>query len=700
MSEMSPTVSPVSDRKIDKLVRALGAHLKNDDVPAFDARIEAELSLPLLKAMREQKLFTRGNADTRQRVAVIVERRLATLLEPEDAAEFGRYLKLGLEICAARERLARDVAVLGKKLPRLSLKQFVRIWEHILDHGIRVAARSLPAADASLGAAENARRDHELHGYANDLMFASMRVLNDVSVTASDHDLSRHDAMEKGKATFSGLVQLAGYLNSLDYALDLASFGECAVNSHDDTGNAFWLDLRDVRRRLIRQLAIRRLQVHIRTGLRNERFVREHLKTLLPAMLDRALDHYLTLAGLDWPSPEDERDLRRRAEYHLREIDAGDDLLFMATGDELLPSALYTASLALRMFSLVGSFVAAKLPGKARRAFDTGIPLDVLRDGVTSIAGWNAFTAAWFELTTELPTRGYFELMRRPFIRVSAGHAVPIHSAAFGNWALAIRELLNQGGQAGRRYGSVWEEWLARGFDDTDWSIAGRNVVLTENGRQVTEVDLLLKREDLLLVVEVKALTGSGITLYDHWKNRSTIEKGCHQAARAAEFLKRHPKTLASITSKKTAAEVRYIQPLVMTSEGTFDGWEYAGVPVAGETIRKAITEGTKVEYFRSDTLEVEHTDYHLRREDLTTDTILKALRDPIELKLAPEKGRTEYVTVAAAGITLHIAELVPEDAEKAELDAWTSRRGSGPIAGHATPGRKQSSDFGGPRPW
>src|SRR6202044_3202511 len=99
----------------------------------------------------------------------------------------------------------------------------------------------------------------------------------------------------------------------------------------------------------------------------------------------------------------------------------------------------------------------------------------------------------------------------RPFGRTAPGVAQPVREAAFGTWATMVRETLNQGGDIGRRYGAVWEDFLAQSFEETGWSVVGRNVHIVDGGATVTEVDLLLLREDLLLVVEVKALTGSGV---------------------------------------------------------------------------------------------------------------------------------------------------------------------------------------------
>lgn len=218
-----------------------------------------------------------------------------------------------------------------------------------------------------------------------------------------------------------------------------------------------------------------------------------------------------------------------------------------------------------------------------------------------------------------------------------------------------MREALNNGGAVGNWYGALWEDFYAQGFANSGWSLLARNVKIRTGGACVAEIDILLLRDDLLLVVEVKALTGSGISPYDHWKNREIIERGCRQARRAAEYIGANREYIASVADRSTASRVRRVQPLVLTTESMFDGWEYAGVPVAGETIRKAITAGTKVDYYQGRDKKVLKTDWHLRPEDLSTQTILNALRDPIELKLAPERGVIRHIPVEVAGLRLLI---------------------------------------------
>jgi hypothetical protein len=262
------------------------------------------------------------------------------------------------------------------------------------------------------------------------------------------------------------------------------------------------------------------------------------------------------------------------------------------------------------------------------------------------------------DLTTALPARSHFELLRKPYVKDGPDVARPLMGGDFGLWNVVVQECLVQGGQLGRDVGSIWEEFYAGTFKDTDWRILGRGVKLRENGRLATDADLLVARDDLLLVVQIKALIGSGATVYDHWRNRQIIETGCAQAKTAADFLRRNPLTLVSVACKQTAQALKVIQPVVLTNADTFDGWVFDDVPVMGETTRKGVTRGSKVDYIDPRSGTVVHTHHVVKPQDLNTESILWLLRHPIELQISPEQPEIGHRLVEAGEVRFHLPEL------------------------------------------
>lgn len=654
----------MTEKELERLIRRLGRKLRDGDLADFEDELHRNASGEVLRAVRSHKVLTRGNASIRSTAADLVDSLIDAHLPSDAVAEFRRYIALSLEVSRLKDLVRAEFELERRKLPKLSLRQLVAVSDRTFDRAFDRAKEFRDAIDPDNAVGENERLMHETSGYANDVIFAVLRVLNECAGDAAERDLKRPDAMEKAIAPFQELTRLAGLLNGLDYILDSASFGEFAVEAHDAGERRFDLSFADARRTLIRQLALRRRLVKLKTGRQHARLVRERLKAIQGAFLADAVDQYLARArmriGPD-ATLDALRALERRGDILLRCIDAEDDLILLSGRDGSRVPMLYHVSMALRWMAMAGALVADALPGRARREFEDDVRLDDILDGLRDTEQHDGARSAWEELTVGLPARTHFDLVRKPFVRTSAGRAQPIRAADAGLWSTVVRETVNVGGEVGRLYGSIWEEFCASGFVDTGWDIVGRNVSISDGRCKLTEIDMLLVRDDLLLAVELKALTGSGVSPHDHWKNRMVVEKGCRQALLAATTLRNRTGLLPSIVGRKVADRIRVIQPLVLTSEAMFDGWSHLDVPVAGETIRKAITTGTKVEFYYGDTREVVRTDTYLRPEDLDTDTILRALREPVELRIAPERGKVVALSVTIGGVTFHVPNLVPD---------------------------------------
>lgn len=101
------------------------------------------------------------------------------------------------------------------------------------------------------------------------------------------------------------------------------------------------------------------------------------------------------------------------------------------------------------------------------------------------------------------------------------------------------------------------------------------------------------------------------------------------------------------------ADKVTHIEAVVLTNSGFHEGWEHLGIPVLGETLLKAITVGSKVDFIDFDTKRIVSTRHFIRLEELDTPTIVAAMRSPVELRIAPETGEVRHVPEHFAGITI-----------------------------------------------
>jgi Holliday junction resolvase-like predicted endonuclease len=647
-----------SDRKTQKLVRRLVRLAEDGNADAFAKEIATSSSRQLILGCRRAKILMRADKSLRQDLADMLKTSAGICMEATEFEEFERYVSFSLAAADAREKTALLFNNAISKLPRLSRRQMMEVANRFVRKHMPDWPDFLEGEPVPELVAENERRLHNMSGYSNDLSFAVARVINHAWPRCCQTDLRRADALSSARAPFQEATRLASQLTALDYTHDSASFGHFLVSGIDEEKNSFQLDIVDIRLNLIRILASRRRMTAILTGNRGERFLRDALRAVGEGVAHNALVRAMKRAGKGPPAQNDFELLERVLDQLLLEIGASDDLLVAASKGNIQLQMLYHMALALRINAAALKLAALQLGPRARLAFDRRISLTELLEDISDPQVHAPACEAWNSLTIELPARSYWDTLNKPFARTGESNAFCLMLGDTDSWASQVRNLAIKGGETGRQFGHVWEDFITRGFADTGWQIVGRNIRIVVDGSPVTEVDLLLLRDDLLLVVEIKALAGVGMNPYDHWKNRETIERGCRQAKLAAARLEDNRTLLVSITNRQIAARVKLIQPLVLTNESMFDGWEHEGVPVAGETIRKAITQGTKVEYYDGHSGEFYRTDWHLRPEELNTTTILHELQNPIELKLAPERGDVQLHGVEVAGLTVLIPDL------------------------------------------
>ncbi|MBR1285360.1 hypothetical protein JQ597_25245 [Bradyrhizobium sp. AUGA SZCCT0177] len=634
-----------NDRKrIARTLKRLKHDLLASDVPAFRSCIEADGSADVLIGCREQKVLMRAAPRVRQAAVEVLREAAPRYLTSSEADRFQAYLDFSVEWSSAHARIAAELRAALQGLSRTSLSQLVDATGTVL----RRYFDRLPSVEArpELSVAEYERRLGNANGFANDTYYAVVRAMNEAAKASLDHDapLLPDARMKRQIRSLERASVVASKLNALEWLFDSVTYGDMDVTRIPGTDPIrFRMEFSDPRLHLLRTLAIRRALILNTHGARARRFVREKLKELEDSFLDKAIGYYVDASGIDRKEIDRDR-LKRLSSAQLILVDAEDDLLSVADTKDRSAATYYSTAMALRWYAMTAEAVRTRVPRKPDRVLAARIPLYQIEEAI-ELGGGKNVAAAIERLLSDLPAKSHYDLARRPFIREVPGIACYIPHGDGGTWNTTVRETLTDGGRRGDAYGRICEEFYIRGFVESDWKITGRNVHLRRDGRIITEVDILLRRGDLLLVTQVKALIGSGMTVYDHWRNKQTVVWGCRQARVAADFIQKNKDWLASVVGNGAADEIRYVQPVVLTTVDMFNGWSYEGVPVIAEGGRKAITEGAKVRYTSSQTGETLYTQH------FSTSKILWALENPLELMISPESMDIRHRETSVGGL-------------------------------------------------
>ncbi len=632
------------------------------DLAAIQAVLKGASS-DLFIRIREQKLLFRAPLDHRDAIADLL-RSGAARLAPDGRGDFDNYIEFALAIDAARTRCLERVHSALKGMPRCSISDLLAAGEEVFDWCMNKQFKEVDLYSVGASVAERERRLHDLNGAANDIAMAVARIVNDCSrIMPTQAEVRLTRAQRKlAVQTLRRALPAAGNVNSLEWFFDSVTYGEFKVDKVAHGAQpTYRLHFVEAKRYLLKSLAIRRSLVQTLMGRRQPRFVREQLKELESPMFDSAIAYYLDVAGSSGFADIDLSRAHATTAAMLATLDAEDDLLVAASGSDFRALAYYVVAMALRWYGAAAVSL-RDVPQVVDRRSLAAAPIP-LKDVAAAIKGLDplALSEAVDCLTLELPARSHTHLIDRPFVRDGADLARPFLRSSVGTWTAVVRAALIQGGALGKSVGAVWEDFLAKSFDGSDWQLVGQGVKLRKDGQTLTDVDLLLVREDLLLVMQIKGLIGMGNGPYDHWRNRQTIQFGCTQARIAAKFLKEEPQSLASICGKRVADSIRQVQPVVLTNIDQLDGWRFEDVPVIGEVTRKAICRGARVDY-QDQNGDVIHTHHIVKPEDLTTATILQLLEQPIEMYVAAEGTETTHRAHSIGGLTLLMPEFVIRD--------------------------------------
>lgn len=655
-----------TERRLREELRELARLLAVGDVEAFGTRLTATVSPDLIRAAREGKLILKADRVARPGAAAVMIDVAGTVLSATERDMLARHLELIILTGERSDRFEAGVQALVSGLPVMPLVELLRIAQRAFD---RFAKQFMDSEKRwhdpgrSVGLVE--REWHDFNGRIADVTAATCRAVNAAAGCRDDRRTLRDDKRASAERTMVKIVSLCSVLNGLDWVRDSTAFGDLDVTSitAGETPEVTF-QFRDPRRSLLRTLGTRREVVMETFARRSERVVTRWLEHNSEASLGNAVERHLATVRNLAGRTIDAEALWRSADMHLNGVDFEDDMVLMASEGDREILGRYLLSSMLQWSEIAAHAVAKSLPKATRRRFlPAPIALADLIDDLTEPDWRDVLATAWAEATIELPVANHWDLVRRPFVLQSPGVALPLLHGATGKWNASIRERLLRDGSLGKKAGAGWERYFADRFREGGWEVLGEGVRLRSGKAILTDVDLLVARDDLLLVVQVKAMGGAALNPYDHWKHRKVVEKGCWQASVAYRHLSKDLSVVQAVAGRRAAERVRRVEPVVLTNVGQFDGWEHDGVPVLAETLLKSITVGSKVDYVDSKEGHVVSTRHLLRREDLTTETIIGALRSPIELAIAPETGAVAHLEEQVAGILFRIPEFtVPAD--------------------------------------
>jgi hypothetical protein len=366
--------------------------------------------------------------------------------------------------------------------------------------------------------------------------------------------------------------------------------------------------------------------------------IEKHLLEVLPHFLDACLDYLSEKCGLFVPLVT-YWELRHRLEQRLRDLELDDDVLLVAAGQQGKKVFHdYLACAALRWLDEICDHAKSQVPKRRQRLGETSwmsrsnllsfLPLDDEdREGVASA----------IDTFCKLPPReSFYSLLDHPCVLFDDESIAFIRALDAGHWSASMRSKWTRRGGLGNGYGKAWEDYICWLVAARGWTILKRNVTLRQNRKAVTDIDLLILRDNVCLIVQLKALAGAGANTYQHWKNRLTIEKGISQARIGADLLGSSVVLVTSIVGGRAARAIEIFRPVVLTTLHYFNGWQKDGVSVLSVDALQNLMRGAPVQFWNLGGDAVGNVE-HLGGSQVTGAELLEFLDRPVDWRISAD---------------------------------------------------------------
>jgi hypothetical protein len=658
-----------------KLFDKLKVGLDNDDITSARVFLETQATESDLETLKSQKILLKcKNQQAQQELVEAYENAAKRLCSDSGKAE---ELKLYAQYAAVAARIlttiTEQVSSYKHVFSKISLLDLLEIANELLVQESREHWDSMWADTENRLHEHNTEHVdnsdlsewtlHEISGHINDMVFSTCKAINEASrwVNHNKKGVSGQALREKATEAFRSLITLASKWNAIEYSLDRVSYGEWVVKSLNPEIPEIVFDQVDVKLLRARTLGIRRLLVKRYVGRTFSLPSRQAFESLCHALTQNALTFYESQTRDVRRSYFENMDLSERIARLLDFLDTDDDFLVVISIGNDHPEMLshYLAVIGLQSCALSASFIKEKMSRKYRRQMICPIiPADLIVDTIASTGlSRQAIHEALSRQVVTLPMGHYLDLMARPFVRLPNRKIVCLDALINVNWASGIRRLV-EGGAIADTYGKVWERYVEDLLQRYKWRIVGRGIKLKNNhGHTATDIDILALKNDLLLVIQVKAIFSEGITPYDQWKARRIIVKGAEQAQTACEILTSDHSRAISIVGKRVFRHIKHIQPLVVTNDVMFTGWNYNDIPTISVKALISHLRGAIVE-FKSLKGEVISSQRFSKSDELTTEEFIDLLNNPLDWRIAKDSDTIEYIEVDMGIMKCHYPSL------------------------------------------
>jgi hypothetical protein len=492
---------------------------------------------------------------------------------------------------------------------------------------------------------------HVLKGRLNDALFAQLNLVNIFSKLQNLNpetkfiELSDKKRIKKLIKAFN----LSSNLNCYQYALDQVSCIEWNINKVFETRAGyptFEFSIIDIQFQKAREIGMQRELSSKLMGKQKQSWLRTVLENTTVEVFEYAWNYLQEQNQILITDDKEYLDSKKRLLLSLDELDAKDELLVGMTGENIEVLSQYAIVGILVAFTLAAEALKNKLTKKAYIFTYPVLPYYEIIDLIkhVRIGGFSIDEKLLENYICELPLERHLDLFKSPFIKDKSGILFAVEHIIADGWPTWVRVNLMQGGHTADIVGKAWESYIASILKEHHWSNVNQGFTIKKNGKVLTDVDIIAKREDVLLIIQMKVYYGTGISNYEQWKFRKKLEHGVEQVKKSNEAISSDISILNGLFSKKELQEIKRIKPIVMTNSHYFNGWVLNGISIMSSGSLMQIINGATVRFTTSGGEVVEEKKY-ANSSTLTVDEFLEFIDLPLDWRIGSQVYKTRTHT-------------------------------------------------------
>lgn len=458
--------------------------------------------------------------------------------------------------------------------------------------------------------------------------------------------------------TIEKLVTFSSCLEAIYYRVDQVSYDELSISNVDFENHTITLEFQDINLQIARQTGIRRLIAKIQKEPRSLRFFIERYKEITKDIIIGYINFYQSI-GLRI-NKSDEEIIKDSFNLLSQYFSYEDEILLLSHDSISEIDAIYLMAVELLcQINVLSNIVISDDPLDFGELL-FGVNFKVLEEYLSQMIDIQYIKKAFPLFYSESPIK-LLDLKTKPLFFTKDGEVLGVLSLA-QYWAstgsVNIRRQIIKGDYLGKKYGEVLEEYLEQIFTDYKWNILGRQIKIKINGSLLTDVDLIVENYGLILLIQIKGISESRVP-YEYWKCKIKIQEGVEQAKLASEYLTIESQLLKGLLTKRNISleKISVIQPIVITPDITFNGWNISNIPVICLDYILSILNGAKLEIVSKDQKIIE-TNYFLSPEP-TADEIINLLKKPYYQIIESMNITTSHKDDYLVGIKFEIPELL-----------------------------------------